>query len=157
MRNPWHRGILGWVVGASDEHQSGNQKMTCVRNVMIGLSFAALVGQAAAQLGASPGDEPLRVDPRRGVIAPATELQLTTEQKVAIFDAVRPADAKVKAPGNVPTTVGAQVPPATELYFLPDNALATAPEAKGIKYTVAQNRVVLVDPTTMRVVDVIPP
>jgi Protein of unknown function (DUF1236) len=126
--------------------------MTCVRNVMIGLAFAALVGQAAAQLGASPGDEPLRVDPRRGVIAPATELQLTTEQKAA-----RLADAKVNAPGNVPATVGAQVPPATELYFLPDNALATAPEAKGIKYTVAQNRVVLVDPTTMRVVDVIPP
>jgi hypothetical protein len=69
---------------------------------------------------------------------------------------VRPADAKVKAPGNVPAAVGAQVPPATELYFLPDNALATVPEVKGIKYTVAQNRVVLVDPTTMRVVDVIP-
>ena len=51
--------------------------------------------------------------------------------------------------------IGAQVPPVTELYFLPDNALATAPEAKGVKYTAAQNRVVLVDPTTMRVVDVI--
>jgi hypothetical protein len=50
---------------------------------------------------------------------------------------------------------GAQVPPATELYFLPDRALATAPKAT--KYTVAQNRVVLVDPTTMRVVEVIPP
>jgi hypothetical protein len=57
----------------------------------------------------------------------------------------------------VPATVGGQVPPATELYFLPDNAIAAAPEAKAIKYTVAKNRVVLVDPTTMRVVDVIPP
>jgi uncharacterized protein DUF1236 len=71
-------------------------------------------------------------------------------------DPVRPAEGKVKAPGNIPATVGADVPPATELYFLPDGALATAPEAKGIKYTVAQNRVVLVDPTTMRVVDVNP-
>jgi Protein of unknown function (DUF1236) len=70
---------------------------------------------------------------------------------------VRPAEAKVKASGNVPVVVGAEVPPATELYFLPDDALASAPEAKGIKYTVAQNRVVLVDPTRMRVVDVIPP
>ena len=90
------------------------------------------------------------------MIAPAAQLQLTPEQKAVIYDTVRPAEGKVKAPGNVPATVGADVPPATELYFLPDGALASAPEAKGIKYTVAQNRVVLVDPTTMRVVEVIP-
>jgi uncharacterized protein DUF1236 len=115
-----------------------------------------VVSQAAAQF-INAGNEPLNVDPRKETIAPATQLALTPEQKTAIFDAVRPADAKVKAPGNVPTIVGAQVPPATELYFLPDSVLVIAPEAKAIKYTVAQNRVVLVDPTMMRVVDVIPP
>jgi hypothetical protein len=130
--------------------------MTCVRNAMIGVVLVALIGPAAAQLAPSPGDERPGVDARRGVVAPAAQIQLTPEQKAAIFDAVRPADGKVKAPGNVPATVGAQVPPATELYFLPDDALATIPEAKGIKYTVAQHRVVLVDPTTMRVVEVIP-
>jgi Protein of unknown function (DUF1236) len=129
--------------------------MTYVRSGMIGVALVALAGQAAAQL-ATPGSEPPGVDARRGVIAPAAQLQLTPEQKAVIYDTVRPAEGKVKAPGNVPATVGADVPPATELYFLPDGALATAPEAKGIKYTVAQNRVVLVDPTTMRVVEVIP-
>jgi hypothetical protein len=69
---------------------------------------------------------------------------------------VRAASAKVRVPDNVPATIGAQVPPVTELYFLPDNALASAPEAKGVKYTMARNQVVLVDPTTMRVVEVIP-
>jgi Protein of unknown function (DUF1236) len=129
--------------------------MSYARNGMIGAALVALVGQAAAQL-AAPGNEPPNVDARRGVIAPAAQLQLTQEQKTVIYNAVRPADGKVKAPANVPAAVGAEVPPATELYFLPDGALATAPEAKAIKYTVAQNRVVLVDPTTMRVVDVIP-
>src|ERR1700680_4753398 len=105
--------------------------MTPFRSGMIGAVLVAFAGQSPAQL------------------------QLTPEQKTIIYDAVRPGDGRVKAPGNVPVTVGAQVPPATELYFLPDSALATAPEAKSIKYTVAQNRVVLVDPTTMRVVDVI--
>jgi hypothetical protein len=123
---------------------------------MIGVALVALVGQACAQLAAGVVNESQSVDPRRGVIAPTAQFELAPEQKAAIFDAVRPADGKVKAPGNVPVAVGAQVPPATELYFLPDNALATAPEAKAVKYTVAQNRVVLVDPTTMRVVDVIP-
>ena len=124
--------------------------MIYLRGGIVGLALVALMGQAAAQ-----GNEPQNVDPRRGTVAPAAQLALTPEQKTAIFDAVRPAEAKVKAPGNVPATVGAQVPPATGLYFLPDRA--TAPEAKATKYTVAQNRVVLVDPTTMRVVDVIPP
>jgi hypothetical protein len=131
-------------------------RMSCVRSGKFGVALVALIGQASAQLATSVGNESPSVDPRRGVIAPTAQLELTTEQKAAIFDAVRPADGKVKAPGNVPVAVGAQVPPVTELYFLPDNGLATAPEAKGVKYTVAQNRVVLVDPTTMRVVDVIP-
>ena len=115
-----------------------------------------LVAQAAAQIATTPGNEAPDIDPRKGAIAPAAQLALTPEQKTAILNAVRPGDAKVRAPGNVPASVGAQVPPATELYFLPDSAIAAAPEAKGIKFTVAQNRVVLVDPTTMRVVDVIP-
>jgi hypothetical protein len=129
--------------------------MIYIRNGIIGLALVGLAGQAASQVS-SPANEPQNVDPRRGTIAPAAQLTLTPEQKTAIFDAVQPAEAKVKAQ-NVPATVGAQVPPATELYFLPDRALAIAPEAKATKYTVAQNRVVLVDPTTMRVVDVIPP
>jgi hypothetical protein len=124
------------------------------RSGMVGVALAILVGQAAAQNGI--GSAP-RVDPGKGAVAPAAQLQLTPEQKVAIVGAVRPTEAKVKASGNVPVVVGAEVPPATELYFLPDDALASAPEAKGIKYTVAQNRVVLVDPTRMRVVEVIPP
>src|ERR1700719_10859 len=130
--------------------------MICARSGMIAVALVGLAGQASAQLAAGVGNESPSVDPRRGVIAPTAQLELTPEQKAAIFDAVRPADGKAKAPGNVPVAIGAQVPPVTELYFLPDNALATAPEAKGVKYTVAQNRVLLVDPTTMRVVDVIP-
>jgi len=101
---------------------------------------------------------PTNWHPRRGVIAPAAQLQLTPKHKaaIAIFDAVQPADRDVKAPGNVPATVGAQVPPATEFYISSDNGLATAPEAEGIIHRVAPSRVVPVDPTTTRVVDVIP-
>lgn len=139
---------------ANETHKNG-AKMAC-RTVIMGVALAGLVAQASAQLAAGVGNESPSVDPRIGVIAPKSQLELTPEQKSAILDAVRPSGAKLKAPGNVPVSVGAQVPPATELYFLPDKALATAPEAKGVKYTVAQNRVVLVDPTTMRVVDVIP-
>jgi Protein of unknown function (DUF1236) len=121
-----------------------------LRSGMAAVALAVLLGHAAAQ------NAP-RLDPGKGAVAPAAQLQLTPEQKAAIVGAVRPVEGKVKAAGNVPVVVGAEVPPATELYFLPDDALASAPEAKGVKYTVAQNRVVLVDPTRMRVVEVLPP
>ena len=103
--------------------------MIYVRSGIVGLALVGLIGQAAAQVN-SPGNEPQNVDPRRGTVAPAAQLALTPEQKIAILDAVRPAEAKVKAPGNVPATVGAQVPPVTELYFLPDRALATRPRPR---------------------------
>jgi hypothetical protein len=84
----------------------------------------------------------------------SAQLQLTTAQKTAILDAVRKA-AKGASPVNFVVSVGAPVPPSIELYILPDGALAEVPEAKIVKYTTVQNQVVLVDPTTMRVVDVI--
>jgi hypothetical protein len=124
-----------------------------LRSGLAAIALAILLGQAVAQNDIGTP----RIDPGKGAVAPASQLQLTPEQKAAIVGAVRPVEAKVKAAGNVPAVVGAEVPPSTELYFLPDDALASAPEAKGIKYTVAQNRVVLVDPTRMRVVEVLPP
>lgn len=53
-------------------------------------------------------------------------------------------------------SVGAPVPPAIELYILPDKVLAEVPGAKRVKYTMVKNQLVLVDPTIMRVVEIIP-
>ena len=53
--------------------------------------------------------------------------------------------------------IGADVPPMIELYELPDDALADVPAAKLYKYTMVQDKVVVVDPTKMRVIDVIGP
>jgi hypothetical protein len=131
--------------------------MICIRGGLIALLLGVVVAPAIAQPAHDPGSAQVSVDARTGAIAPAPQVQLTPQQKSVILEAVRPAEGRVKAPGNVRAAVGAEVPPSTELYFLPDEALASAPEAKGMKYTVAQNRVVLVDPTTMRVVDVIAP
>ena len=53
--------------------------------------------------------------------------------------------------------IGADVPPMVELYTLPDDALASAPGAKLYKYTMLEKKVIIVDPTQMRVIDVIDP
>jgi hypothetical protein len=92
-----------------------------------------------------------------GVVNPngiAQKLELTAAQRSAIYDAVRKDKSKV-APSRFSTAVGAEVPAMIELYMLPDDILAQNPATKFYKYTVVQDRVVLVDPTNMRVIAVI--
>jgi hypothetical protein len=81
-------------------------------------------------------------------------LALTNAQKLAIYNEVVRDESKAAAI-QVPTTVGADVPPSIELYNLPDHTTADNPAAKLYKFTVVQGRVVVVDPTGMRVVEVI--
>jgi hypothetical protein len=84
------------------------------------------------------------------------QIHLDAAQRAAIVTAVR--DVRNAPPGHsFNISIGAQVPPLIELYYLPAAALSQAPEARALKYTMVQNQVVLVDPTNMRIVDVIRP
>jgi Protein of unknown function (DUF1236) len=84
------------------------------------------------------------------------KLILSQAQRTAIYDQVSKDKSKV-APKDFSPLIGADVPPMIELYTLPDDAVAGVPAAKLYKYTMVENKVVLVDPTKMRVVDVIGP
>ncbi len=81
---------------------------------------------------------------------------LTAAQRSAIYQAVA-KDKSKETPTQFPAVVGADVPPMIELYELPDDAVTDNPTAKFFKYTVLQEKVVVVDPTKMRVVDIIGP
>lgn len=85
------------------------------------------------------------------------KLVLTPAQRRAIYAAVTKDKSKAAAKIPFPATVGADVPPMLELHALPDDAVAGNQTAKFFEYTVVQDKVVLVDPTRMRVVDVIGP
>jgi hypothetical protein len=84
------------------------------------------------------------------------KLILSPAQRAAIYQEVSKDKAKVAAK-NFSPVIGADVPPMIELYMLPDDATANVPAAKLYKYTIVEQKVVLVDPTKMRVVDVIGP
>jgi hypothetical protein len=84
------------------------------------------------------------------------KLLLTPAQRDAIYREVS-QDKNKTAQKDFTPVIGADVPPMIELYTLPDDAVADIPAAKDYKYTMVQDRVVLVDPTKMRVVDVIGP
>jgi hypothetical protein len=84
------------------------------------------------------------------------KLILSPAQRTAIYDQVSKDKSKA-APKDFSPVIGADVPPMIELYMLPDEAVAGVPAAKLYKYTMVENKVVLVDPTKMRIVDVIGP
>lgn len=79
---------------------------------------------------------------------------LTPAQRSAIYAEVSKDKSKT-SPKDFSPVIGADVPPMIELYTLPDGALASVPGAKLYKYTMVEKKVVIVDPTRMRVIDVI--
>ena len=121
--------------------------------VMLVLCAGLVGGLSAAAQSTPPG--PPGTD--TGVSAAIEQkLILSQAQRTAIYDQVSKDKSKV-APKNFSPVIGTDVPPMIELYTLPDDAVAGVPAAKLYKYTMVENKVVLVDPTKMRVVDVIGP
>jgi hypothetical protein len=123
---------------------------TCLRCGIVAAAIAMGLGPTSAQLSTPGGSSaaPRATQP--------SELQLSAAQRTAILNAIRQDNRKI-SPGNFPAAVGGQVPPSIDLYPLPNGALAQAPELSILKYTMTQNNIVLVDPTRMRVVEVIRP
>jgi len=121
--------------------------------VMLVLCGGLVVGLSAAAQSTPPGP-PGTDTGASGAIE--QKLILSQAQRTAIYDQVSKDKSKV-APKDFSPVIGADVPPMIELYTLPDDAVAGVPAAKLYKYTMVENKVVLVDPTKMRVVDVIGP
>jgi hypothetical protein len=123
---------------------------THLRFGAIALSLLGIVGGAYAQSvsqfqsgSANPGTSQTQ------------GLKLSAAQRATIVRAINQEKDKITPPPPFQPRIGEEAPPSMALYILPDDALAQIPDGQQYKYTVVQNQVVLVDPTTMRVVDVI--
>jgi Protein of unknown function (DUF1236) len=81
-------------------------------------------------------------------------LALTPAQERAIYNAVIQQRVRTST-ARVPAAIGAAVPQAVELDELPNQAVAGAPSATVLKYAIVEGDVVVVDPNSLRVVDVI--
>jgi hypothetical protein len=119
------------------------------RMSVLALALTAGIAAAAAQ---QPG-------PMTGTSSTATistELQLTAQQRAAIYESVsKQKVSRTPPPANLHVTMGGDLPASMELYDLPPNIAADIPATKLYKYTLVQNQVVIVDPTKMKVVDII--
>jgi hypothetical protein len=130
--------------------------------IFFALAFALALGCTAnGQSVSPPGGEiehigPLGANTKPSGSPPLQAPALTAAQKAVIFDAVMLDKSKSKVNENFDVTVGGLVP-TIDLHQLPADVLAQAPTARPYRYAVLADRVVLVDPTTMRAVDVIKP
>jgi Protein of unknown function (DUF1236) len=134
------------------------RKRSSNTSVMPAVVALALCGASVGAIDAAAQSTPPGPPGNDTGISGAIEqkLILTPAQRTAIYEQVSKDKSKV-APKDFAPVIGADVPPMIELYMLPDEAVAGVPAAKLYKYTMVEGKVVLVDPTKMRVVDVIGP
>ena len=114
--------------------------------VRIAVATLALVIAAGAQ----------NIHAQNDNVGVAQNLELTAAQRSEIYAAVS-KDRSKTSPQRFAVAIGAEVPPMINLYALPDDIVAGNPAAKLIQCTMVGDKVVLVDPTRMRVVDTIGP
>jgi hypothetical protein len=83
------------------------------------------------------------------------DIALTAAQKKSIYNAVFRQPVKTYT-FELATSVGADVPPTVELTDFPGDIMGSEPWASGLKYAMAgDNMVIVIDPVSRRVVDVI--
>jgi hypothetical protein len=82
-------------------------------------------------------------------------LVLSPQQRVTIYRTVTRERLSSAPPRDIVIRRGAVVPPTVVLSPLPDTIYAEAPELRPYRYFYVNNQLVLVDPVTSEVVDII--
>jgi DNA-directed RNA polymerase len=86
-------------------------------------------------------------------VMPMAQLEPKTE--LAILEAIFAEGPEITSPVTFTPALGEPVPDGTALYQLPESATAKVAEAAGWRFTRTHDQVILVDPATTRVVNII--
>jgi Protein of unknown function (DUF1236) len=104
-----------------------------VRGILAAVVFAGTAGIALAQT--------------------AAVVELNPEQRTTVYRTITREKIAVAPPADFRARVGVEVPATVELYPVPSTI--DVPAIRKYRYTVVEDQVVLVDPVTHRVVEVI--
>jgi hypothetical protein len=117
------------------------------RRVALPILIAVLL---SGPVGLSPAcAQALGPDEAHGAAA-----NLTASQRAVIYGSVLRQRLRTSG-ADIPLVVGAPVPPATPLLALPGEAAGGEDATQFLKYAMVDGNVVLVDPISMRVIDII--
>jgi hypothetical protein len=89
-----------------------------------------------------------------GIVAAQTAvIDLTPDQRTTVFRSMTRERITVAPPADFRARVGVEVPSSVELRPVPDTV--EVPAIRRYRYTVIEDQVVLVDPSTRRVIEII--
>jgi hypothetical protein len=112
-----------------------------------GLRYAAIAVALAGGIGFSVAQE---VNP-----ATAPDLKLSPDQKHAIYLSISNQQQKETPPATFGAAVGGVVPPSINLQALPKTVVDLVPRMQDYQYAMVANQVLLVDPKSRQVIDII--
>jgi hypothetical protein len=87
--------------------------------------------------------------------ATSEHLNLTAAQQKEIWQGLSPQATKETAPGNFKPTLGAVAPSSIKLQPLPNKVSDEVPAVKPYDYAMLQNQVLIVEPSTRKIVDIV--
>jgi hypothetical protein len=82
-------------------------------------------------------------------------LNLTSAQRHELWQSISNQAAKENAPAGFTAKVGDAVPSSVKLELLPPNLTSQIPAVKSYDYALMQNDLLIVDPTSKKIVDII--
>jgi hypothetical protein len=127
--NPPRLALAAWREGSKGEPMM----QSFVKGALAAAVLAGTAGIAAAQT--------------------AAVIDLTPDQRTTVFRSITRERIVVAPPADFRARVGVEVPDSVELSPLPDTV--DVPAIRRYRYTVIEDQVVLVDPSTHRVVEII--
>ena len=116
-----------------------------------GAATLALLVSVTCTLAQSPS---MNMKRDSGFTLPQAQFSLSADQKQAIWNSVA-KNKSAMAPANFQASVGANVPAQIALRPLPSTLSKQVPDIKKYRYAKIADEVVLVDPSTHKVIDVI--
>jgi hypothetical protein len=114
------------------------------------LRHAVLISALLAGMGTALAQSAAEPSPER-----TPDLQLNKDQRHTIYSSISKMPEKQTAPPTFLPQVGAVVPESINLKPLPDTLVGLVPRLENYRYALVANQVMLVDPKSKRVVDVI--
>ena len=112
-------------------------------NLRHGIAVLALLTSAGVAIAADTG------------ATSKDQLSLTNAQQKEIWQSVSKQNMKDTTPAGFRPAIGTVVPGSMKLHALPGDATRQVPAVRSYDYVMVQNDVLLIDPTSKKIVDII--
>jgi Protein of unknown function (DUF1236) len=108
------------------------------------------MGERGQQSGSHQSQRSL--EERRSVAS----VNLSSDQKTRLHDIVMSGTLRRVDHANFALSIGTRIPRSVRIYGVPSSIVAIVPQYRGFDYIVVGNELLIVDPRTLAIVDVLP-